>query len=957
MGKFSDAPYHLLKNYFDARTTTGESNVLISGSVLKGHRASITARGGYWTRLFIKVDTVNYEDAEYPGFIEYKFKPKESNYITDNDFNFELGALVTLPASANGSFDNGSEVYFRKDSYLHSWVRKNLSSYDDFVNPRIQFLYFGKIYSIASTENDYRIIFDGMKDYVMRALPDHNRTENLTEFMKIYFDNIYHKIYNLTKNINTLLDYKEVDLDYIQYLASMYGMTIDETMTEDRLREWVKNLVYLLKRKGTYTAIYIIWKTFLANTTNHLNIYNRWHVNLTDITDIPLDHFVDYLHEMDYGRRPLGCAGSYWYEKAFASIASSTIFTQVDANTVWYVRHEMYTKDVIIQCYENISATDYRRIMPAEVESISTGIVKVTFGTAVAGFAYLVRKGDHVHKQLTADDTWNITHNRDLQTIISQYHDTNSKRIIPDSVTLTSKDILAAEFAEVTAGRAMLLDVDNTDPNEYVHTQSVAATTWTITHNLGVQGCFVQIFDSDYKMVLPISLSLTSINSCIVTLHTAITGYALVKSAGTGTTLPTYDLDDMILSPHYKVEIDLSCEPIDGDSMPATIISEETIDRLITNWELIRPVSRYAHYHELISPITDFTSNYRSLYEKGYEAYLYTKYCASASEFLPSPSADTILHNQYINADTWTITHTLNSKNWVVQCYDSEDNRIWPNDIKTISYAEVQLIFDHATNGTACLVEGAAPSGATNDFLELQTSWAVNHALGLKNVIAQFDNLQFEKNVPLSVHLDAVSNLTAEWNSLQTGYSISIATSYVHVEPTPTVTWTINHLLGSDAIVTQFYDDNDYLISPASVTLSSRDTCVATFGTAVSGYAILRPISKSFTEADVMEKIENGGYWMLGNGTDGVAYDPLVTNSVQSMLISGSDFDYDSDNDYYYLTLEVSDLDSDQTDWDITEIAWINRDNKIRFYTYCSPMHKPGTVWFNSHLRIEKQQA
>jgi len=959
MAKFTDAPHFLLEDYFDKimdNSPASTINTVIQNSYIKGHRAAIVADGGYWTELFVKmqedIDGVTYP---YPGFICFKFRPK-SNYIEDDHFNFTKGALITLPASANGAFESGSDVYFRKGSYLHTWIENNEPTYGDYVNTKRPFLYFGKIYPINETEGDatdYRIIFHGMKNYVMDALPEHNRTDNLKEFMKIYFDKIYGQIYGLQKNVSTLLDARESDLNYLKYFALMYGVDLDDSFDlsksynvenlDVKIREWSKDLVNLLKRKGTYSSMFIIWKTLTGNTNNSLNIYNRWHVDLTGVTDVPLGNFVDILHEMSYGVQPVGCAGSYWYEQSLSSLAGSTLHIQSNTSTTWEIYHEMYTKYVIVQCYD----LDFKRIWPSSIVSVSTGHITLVFNTEVAGYAFLIRRGDYQHYQTSESASWDVLHKLGQKELIAQFGNDDYTQMIPEDITLTDANTSLIEFEDATDGYG-LFEKDITKV-----TQALAATTWTLAHNLGSKYVFIQAYDSNDKRIIPDSTTLTDDNNSTLVFETAESGYAVVKVSENTTTLPDYDTNDMLLSTHYKMELDLSCQPLDSLPPSACIISEGTIDRLITNWELMRPVTRFSHYHELISPITDFTGNYISLYNEGYYASLETKYVVSAGEMLPSVSASEMIYEQHVNSTTWTITHDFNTKNFIVQCYDEFNYRIFPDDIQATTTKTIVISFGTPMSGIACMsivsVDGYLGTETTSDSV-----WDINHLRSLKEVLSQYDNTTSSKMVPSGIYLEDDDNLVATWSDGINGYALISDSEIVISTSEAGTVWTVDHYLGNDSVLVQIFGDDDYMIEPETVYIDSRNRCTITLNEAVDGYAILKGINKTVTELDVYNSIDN---WMIGCGTSGSDYDPLPTNSVEVLLTSGSTVDKDYDDDYYYISFEVDNVINNGEDWNITELALLDYDGNIKWYTYCDIIHKPEDVWFNAHFRIKRSQT
>ena len=979
MSKFSDLPHYLLEEYFNQSVSQGVRNTDISGpyhryvdsngnylendmvgSSLHGHRKSIIATGGYWTRLWIKVVSLEGEIPEYPGFIEFQFRVN-SDYLEGDNFILSKGSMLTVAASANSmEFESGSEVYFKKGTYLYDWLVKNSDTYKDFFNTNKTFCYFGKIYTHRDQTNTYHIIFDGMKNYVMKALPRENRTDNLTEFMRLYFDKIYHKIYNKMRDVSSLLDAREIDINHIHYIAKSYLMETDINLSEEALREWVENLVYILKRKGTYSSLYIIWKTFLVNSLNTLNIYNRWHIDpqyFTYDVDIPLGKFADILHELSYGIVPEGCAGEYYYKKTISnSISSGQIYIQLESSTVWYIIHTMYNRNVIVQCYDS----DYNRMWPISVNPISTTMVKVTFNTAVSGFVYLLRKGDHDHIQESLNSSWEINHNLNQKKVLAQFKNTNYLKMIPGNVLLEDVNNLVATFGTPTDGIGNIID-----DTLVVVEQSTSATIWNLNHNLSNRNVFVQCYDSDGNRIQSLSLLLVDEDNCRSTFSENVSGYAVIKAAENDeSALPDYELDDMILSTHYKVEMDLSCEPVDDEDV--YILKEETVDRLITNWELMRPVTRFSHYHELISPITDFSGQYKSLYGPGYNASLYTKFCISAGELAPEPDTDIMYFEQYSNANVWYIKHSLNSSNFIIQCYNSENERIWPDDVKIINNSNIEIYFGFAVNGIACLIETTIGefSGSTTTSFPLSADNVLStHNLNVMNVLNQYDNSTLSKMVPSAMTLVDADNISSIWNSSEISgdmYSLSTAATYTHIQTASAMSWDIYHNLSCNAVVVQFFDDNDTLMTPDSLLMDHSDKCTATFGELKSGYAIIRPVNKTITELDIMNLIRNHGYWEIGSGTSGNDYNPTTNEGVETVLLMDNTFDFAEDDNYYYLTQEISLTDANSEEWSVTEIAWltiINGKRKVRFYSYFSPIFKPSSVWFTSHFRIEKQQA
>jgi len=360
MARFADVPYYLLDDYFeeshagvahegytvdttafyqdvkftdtDATSTDWEwidlndwswsrwyilSKTGFSvNSQLIGDRHGIIGKGGFWTKLFIDIDGT---------LTEVNFRSDVDEWVDGSYFIF------TIDPSASAVFESGSDAYFRKDSYIHEWVARLAETSDVFkhyFNLEKPFAYFGKIYLYDGATGEYRVHWQGMRDFAYNALPDGSRTEKMQEFLNIYFDRIHSEIYGMLKNLITLLDPHEVDIDFLGYIAQMYDVTITEdisgsawALTEDQQRDFVSRIISWLKRKGTYAALYIIWKLIVGSTPNMLNIYEMWHDGATPGPP-SYPSFEDYLYisyyDIDAGNNLVKNFNmeidDYWYD-------------------------------------------------------------------------------------------------------------------------------------------------------------------------------------------------------------------------------------------------------------------------------------------------------------------------------------------------------------------------------------------------------------------------------------------------------------------------------------------------------------------------------------------------------------------------------------------------------------------------------------------------------------------
>ena len=67
---------------------------------------------------------------------------------------------------------------------------------------------------------------------------------------------------------------------------------------------------------------------------------------------------------------------------------------------------------------------------------------------------------------------------------------------------------------------------------KYKHSQAVAATTWTVSHNFDYQYVNVDVYDGNDQMVIPTTLTATDSNTITLTFSSPVSGNAIVSTGG-----------------------------------------------------------------------------------------------------------------------------------------------------------------------------------------------------------------------------------------------------------------------------------------------------------------------------------------------------------------------------------------------------------------------------------------
>jgi hypothetical protein len=149
-------------------------------------------------------------------------------------------------------------------------------------------------------------------------------------------------------------------------------------------------------------------------------------------------------------------------------------FTQAVGSTTWTVNHGLDTRTPLVDVYDS----SYNQLIPATIVSTDVNTVQITFSTAQAGFA-IISKGSGISSQIAVSASF--------------------------ATTASYASTVGFNFEQVSP-----------------------SATWTINHNLNNRYPLVQTYGSDSLVLIPASISGSSVNTAIVTFSTPISGYARV---------------------------------------------------------------------------------------------------------------------------------------------------------------------------------------------------------------------------------------------------------------------------------------------------------------------------------------------------------------------------------------------------------------------------------------------
>lgn len=515
------------------------------GSYLIGLKCNVLTSGYGLHKLYVKDEDVGY----MPISVRYiDVKDNDFNYINSGVNEYNPGDTITEIVSGSmyyfdywdktikydfNDIDSNQEVYFRKDSLYHNWLSQNANGYyqtiwdqnltiRNYVNTDVMFSYFGKIYKQAYKPEYCRILFNGMKDFTVNAIPEHQRTPNFKEMLKIFFDRTYQQNYNLLKNIYTLIDPMEIDSKYLGYLSQYFNMHDLPRTNELRIREWVKYLPWLLKRKGTHAEFIILWK-ILAVTTNRLNIYEKWH-NKNITGNVPTSAWESYRYvdkpEYEHLEHTDG-AGEGWYKSYYPTtienyeatnkILSTHYRLEFDLNNESLSDENILSKNMWDYLYTQFEylrpinrVSDYRILFSPITNfsgyyfSLYDDPQKTTYCKSKSFGTELLEQNAYVYVQMdTPSNTWMIQHNLNSINIITQAFDENINEIIPIDIQYIDSNNIKVTFADDEYGYLLCRKAD-TAIKRY---EPIFSDTWVIQHFRDDKNCIVQFHDGEFKIV------------------------------------------------------------------------------------------------------------------------------------------------------------------------------------------------------------------------------------------------------------------------------------------------------------------------------------------------------------------------------------------------------------------------------------------------------------------------
>ena len=440
--------------------------------------------------------------------------------------------------------------------------------------------------------------------------------------------------------------------------------------------------------------------------------------------------------------------------------------------------------------------------------------------------------------QSVAAATWTFTHNLNTRTPLVQVYDSSYNQIVPQYVSSSNAQTVLIGLGVATAGYAVASTggTINVTGSNVILNQSVAAVTWSFVHNLNTQYPVFTIYNSSSEVIIPQRIVATDLTSSLIYFPTAISGYAVASVGGYSGTA------SIATSSSYAVSASIaltSSYSLSGTGFPYSGSAVITGSFMVSQ--------SYVDFSKASYVSGAFTGSLLGTAS-------YATFALSAS----NAPGTTIGFTQATAVPTWSFTHNLNTRNPLVQVYDSTYSQIIPNAIVGTSTNVVEIRFDYSQSGYAVASNGGGliVTGSMSQLSQSSAAvtWSFAHNLNSKYV--NFEVYDSNNYVVIPSGIQVLTTNTAEIYFAAPSTGIAVA-NFSGINGAPNATSASYALTATSA---------SYALTATS---ASYALTASYLNPVTSGYLTLTQVSQSLNYSDdtaaAAGGVPLGGLYRNGN--------------------------------------------------------------------------------------------
>ena len=468
--------------------------------------------------------------------------------------------------------------------------------------------------------------------------------------------------------------------------------------------------------------------------------------------------------------------------------------------------------------------------------------------------------------QSVAAVTWSFTHNLNTRTPLVQVYDTSYNLITPQYVSASNSSVVEIGFGIATAGYAVAstggtLTVTGSN---VILDQSVAAATWSFAHNLNTQYPIFQVFNSSNEVIVPERIVAVDTASALIYFPTTVAGKAVASLGGLSgsITVASASFAQTAVSSSYSLVA--TSASYASTSTSASYAVNATSASWITGSNVIGTVSNAttASYALTASYAANVpvTASYAltASYLVGQSPTSSYAISASYAAYANNAPGYTVQFTQSSAATTWSFVHNLNTRNPIVQVYDTNYKQIIPNDIVGVDVNTAEVRFDYAQAGYAVMSNGGGlyVTGSTSELVQTvgATTWSFTHNLNSKYVAFEVYDSNDYVIIPAGIRVLTTNTAELYFAGSQTGRAVAQFSGINGAPNATTASYASTATSASYSVSSSFAYQAQTASYLAPVT---------------SGYVVLTQVSQSLNFADdaaaAAGGVPLGGLYRNGN--------------------------------------------------------------------------------------------
>jgi hypothetical protein len=508
----------------------------------------------------------------------------------------------------------------------------------------------------------------------------------------------------------------------------------------------------------------------------------------------------------------------------------STFFTQSIAAVTWSFTHNLNTRTPLVQVYDS----GYQQITPQYVSASNGSTVEIGFGIATSGFAVASTGGtlyvtgsNVIFDQPTAAATWSFSHNLNTQYPVFQVFDSNNEVIVPQVIKAVDSASVLIYFPVPVAGKAVA-SLGGLSGSINANSASFATTASYVT--LAQTASFVQTAQTASFVVTAQTASF--VQNAVSSSFAATASFAL-NSGGSGVGFP------------------FSGSAVITGSF---LVSQSFVD-----------------FTQASYVTGSFTGSLL-----GTASYATTASYAMFALTASTAPGYTVQFTQSVAAATWSFNHNMNTRNPIVQVYDSLYRQIVPNDIIGVSVNTAEIRFNYNESGYVVMSNGGGlyVTGSTSQLTQTSAAvtWSFTHNLNSKYI--NFETYDSGDNViiPAGIHVIDTNNAELYFATATSGIAIA---QFSGINGAPNSTTASYALTATSASYAVNATTASYALTATSASYALTATSASFASTASylnpiqSSYVILSQVSASLNYADdtaaAAGGVPLGGLYRNGN--------------------------------------------------------------------------------------------